>query len=319
MAKHALGDKPRALQDCRATGGRYVRPVPTLDLVFNPVAGSFRPQRLDALVAALADAGFAVERVPTSATGVTFSRRADLVCVHGGDGTLRDTVQALGDAAGEIPLCIAPAGTINLVARELGYARDPAAFAARLRAAWERGPDSWVRAPLYRLGELPVVSCLSIGPDSHAVARVSGALKKRIGRYAYVAAMMRQLREWPRGMMTVRGELASGERFECEAEAVVVSHGAFYAGPFRLSPAAALAADSVELITIRRSTRLGTLVLVAAAMLRLPLGRLGLAEIRTARRVEFDRCVSPVQVDGDHIADSAYAIGPSGLTLRYVV
>ncbi len=290
-----------------------------LDLVYNPAAGSFRAHRLETLVEALSAVGFAVNLLPTTAQGTLVSGQAEVVCVHGGDGTLRDTVQALGENAGTVPLCIAPAGTINLVARELGYASQPSAFAAQLREAWDRGPDGWVHAPLYRLGEIPVVSCLSIGPDSHAVARVSGRLKARIGRYAYVVAMMRQMRDWPRGSMNIRGEMADGTAFECEAEAAIVSHGAFYAGPFRFSPNAALKADSVELITLTRSTRLSTLALALAALLGLPIDRLGLAQIRTVRRIAFDRCVTPVQVDGDHMPDCAYAIASSGLTLRYVV
>lgn len=290
-----------------------------IDLVYNPVAGNFRQARLDALIAAFSVRGVSVSPVASQVDGAWLSGQADMVCVHGGDGTLRDTVQALGENAGRVPLAIAPSGTINLVARELGYARSPERLAEQVLAAWERGPESWVRAPLYRLGEMPIVACLSVGPDSHAVAQVSGALKKRLGRYAYVVAIMRQLRRWPRDTMTISGELADGMAFSCEAEAAIASHGALYAGPFRLSPRAALAADSVELITLRRSTRLGTLALSGAAMLRLPLDRLGLAEIRTVRRVVFDRCVSPVQVDGDHIPDCAYAIGPSGMALQYVI
>ncbi len=290
-----------------------------IDLVYNPFAGNFREANLARLVDAFAREGIGASPIATRADGVPISSGADVVCVHGGDGTLRDTVRALGGDAGRVPLAIAPAGTINLVARELGYARDPVRLARQVREAWERGPDGWVRAPLYTLGELPVVSCLSIGPDSHAVASVSDALKRRIGRYAYVAATMRLLRRWPRAAMTIRGELADGTRFEEEAEAAIVSHGALYAGPFRLSPHAALARDSVELITLKNSTRLGTVALTVAAMLRLPIDRLGLANIRTARRIEFDRCVSPVQVDGDHIPECAYAIGPSGMTLRYVI
>jgi diacylglycerol kinase family enzyme len=290
-----------------------------VDLVYNPAAGNFREGHLARLVDAFAHERIVARPMATTATGAVLSGTADLVCVHGGDGTLRDTVQALGPRAGSVPLAIAPAGTINLVARELGYARDPARLARQVRAGWDRGPDRWVHAPLYTLGELPVVSCLSIGPDSHAVANVSGALKQRIGRYAYVVATMRLLRRWPRAAMTIRGELADGTRFEEEAEAAIVSHGALYAGPFRLSRKAALAADSVELILLRRSTRLGTVALTLAAMLHLPVDRLGIATIRTARRIEFDRCVSPVQVDGDHMPDCAYAIGPSGMTLRYVI
>ena len=290
-----------------------------LDLVYNPVSGSFSDSHLAALVAALENEGFAVTPMPTSADGARLSGSADIVCVHGGDGTLRDTVQALGARAGAMPLCVAPSGTINLVARELGYARDPARFASDLRAAWDRGEESWVISPLYRLGDMPIVSCLSIGPDSHAVARVSGRLKRRIGRYAYVVALVQQMRDWPRDPMTVRGELVSGESFEEEAEAAIVSHAALYAGPFRLSPQAALEADSVELITLRRSTRLGTFALGIAAMLGLPVQKFARAHVRSCRSIAFDRCVTPVQVDGDHMPDCAYAIAPSGLTLRYVV
>lgn len=289
-----------------------------LCLVSNPLAGSFRPDRLAALEQALAGQGFSIEHRSTRAPQ-PFSKDCDLVCIHGGDGTLRDTVQELGAAAGTKPLAIAPTGTINLVARELGYAADPDVFAKGLRAAWERGSDSWVRAPLYALGALPVVSCLSIGPDSHAVARVSPALKKRIGRYAYAVAMMQHMREWPRQAMTIAGELATGEPFACIAEAAIVSHGALYAGPFRLSPKAALAADTVELITLTRSTRLATALLALAAMLRLPIDRLGLAEIRSCRRIDFGAGAGPVQVDGDHVPEGGHIVAPTGITLTYVV
>ncbi len=290
-----------------------------LDLVYNPVAGSFRQWRLDALIAAFEARGAIVTALSTTRHGVRLSGSAELVCVHGGDGTLRDTVQALGERAGEVPLCIAPAGTINLVARELGYARDPSKLAEQVCAAWTRGREGWVRAPLYMLGDLPVVSCLSIGPDSHAVARVSGALKRRIGRLAYAVAMLRVLREWPRHTMVISGELANGMPFECEAAAVIVSHGALFAGPFRLSPNAALAADSVELIVLKRPSRRGIAVFTAAAFAGWPLDRLGLATFRSVRRVTFDRHVSPVQVDGDHMPDAADTIRASGMDLTYVV
>lgn len=290
-----------------------------VDLVYNPVAGTFRRRRLDALVCEFERQGVAVTASATTPEGVPLSDDADFICVHGGDGTLRDTVQALGERAGEVPLCVAPSGTINLVARELGYAREPRRFVDQVLAAWQRGPKGWVHAPLYRLGELPVVSCLSIGPDSHAVARVSGALKRRIGRAAYVVALLQVMREWPRETMAVSGELTDGTAFTCDAGAVIVSHGALFAGPFRLSPKAALAADSVELIVLNRHSRRWVMAFTAAVLAGAPLDRLGLATFRSVRRIRFDRCVSPVQVDGDHITDAAFSVEPSGMTLRYVI
>jgi diacylglycerol kinase family enzyme len=290
-----------------------------LDIVYNPVAGSFRQHRHEALIAAFERRGAIVRALPTTREGVQLSGDAELVCVHGGDGTLRDTVQSLGSRAGDVPLCIAPAGTINLVARELGYARDPEKLAAQVCAAWERGPDSWTRAPLFTLGDMPVVACLSIGPDSHAVAQVSGTLKRRVGRLAYAVAMLKVMRQWPRETMAITGELADGTPFACEAGAVIVSHGALFAGPFRLSPSASLTVDAVELIVLERPTRRRIAAFTAAAFGGWPLDKLGLATFRTARRIAFDRCVSPVQVDGDHMPDCAYAIGPSGMSLRYVI
>ena len=258
-------------------------------------------------------------RLPTHAEGAELSGTADIVCVHGGDGTLRDVVRAMGADAGKVPICIARSGTINLVARELGYAVGPQAFAGQIAAAWHRGPTGWVRSPLFLLGEMPIVSCLSIGPDSAAVARVSGPLKKRIGRLAYAVAMLSLLRDWPRSPMVVKGELTDGTSFEDEVEAVIASHAALYAGPFRLSPRAGLATDAIEIITLRRASRLGMIAFVVAAMLRLPVDRFAFATIRSVRRVTFDRCVSPVQVDGDHMPECAYAIAPSGMVLTYLV
>lgn len=294
-----------------------------LDLVYNPYAGSFRQARLDSLVRAFEGEGWTVRPVASARNWQPAGDPPDLACIHGGDGTLRDAVQALGPLADEVPLCIAPSGTINLVAREVGYPRDPEKVAAAVTAAWHRGPERWVRAPLYRLGELPVVSCLSIGPDSHAVAHVSGALKMRIGRLAYVVAMMRVLRRWPSRTMAVSGELADGSPFACEAGAVIVSHGALFAGPFRLSPNAALAADSVELIVLERPSRIGVIAFTLAALARIPLDRTGLATFRSARRLSFEQCAHPVQVDGDNVPDlspdAPLAVEPTGMTLRYVI
>lgn len=290
-----------------------------LDLVYNPVAGNFREERLTQLVAAFAANGFSAEPLATSPEGAQLSGTADLVCVLGGDGALRETVRAVAGDIEHVPICIAPSGTINLVARELGYRREPEALALQIARAWLSGPDSWVKSPLFRLGETPIVSCLSLGPDSQAVAAVSGDLKRRLGRYAYVVAMMRQLVSWPREAVSISGELADGTPFETDAEATILARGALYAGPFRLSPKAGLASETVELITLRRSTRLSALAFASAAMVRLPVGRMGLAEIRSIRRAKIGDCSIPVQVDGDHMPGCTGEITPTGLSVQYCV
>ena len=290
-----------------------------LDLVFNPAAGAFREARLERLVSAFADNGIAATPLQTTPECARLSGSAELVCVHGGDGALRATVKAMGEDVATVPVCIAPSGTINLVARELGYERDPVKLAAQVAQAWLRGPESWLRSPMFKLDDTPIVSCLSIGPDSAAVAAASGELKRRIGRFAYVAAMMKQLARWPREEMQISGELADGTEFSTKAEAVIASHGALYAGPFRLSPKAGLASNSVELITLDRATRWSTLVFSSAAMIRYPVGKLGTVEIRSIRRAKLEGFSLPVQVDGDHVENCQGIIEPTGLAVQYCV
>lgn len=290
-----------------------------LDLVFNPASGKYRENRFARLVGALEGEGFAVEPFATSPRGANWSGAADLVCVYGGDGALRDTVKAMGAAAGEVPLCVAPAGTINLVARELGYSREPEELARQVAIGWRRGAAQWPRSPLFRLGDVPVVACCSAGPDSIAVNSVSHELKGRIGRYAYLAAGMGQLRNWPRGRIALRGELASGEPFETEAEAMFAARSRLYAGPFRLSPRAALATDSFELVTMSRASRRASLAFAGAVAARLPLEKLRLAEIRSVSRVEMARCDIPLQVDGDPVEPDQCVIAPAGFSLAFCI
>ena len=70
---------------------------------------------------------------------------------------------------------------------------------------------------------------------------------------------------------------------------------------------------------LERPSRRGVLAFTAAAFAGRPLNKLGLASFRTVRRVTFDRCVHPVQVDGDHMPECGFTIAPSGMALNYVI
>lgn len=290
-----------------------------MDLVYNPAAGRFRPAQLDALADALRGHGFAPRKIATTPAGVTLSEDAELICVHGGDGAVRLTMEALGERAGSVPLCISPAGTINLVARELGYRSQPALLAAQIAQAWARGQESWVRSPVISFGGLPVVACASIGPDSATVAHLSPELKQRIGRYAYLVAAARLLWRWPRHRMDLRAELADGTLVEMQAEAVFLARGRFYAGPFRLSRRAGLASETIELIALPRAGRLSCALFALGVMAGLPLDRLGIARTLSVRAVEIGECALPLQVDGDSAPPRAGRVAAAGPVARYCI
>ena len=257
--------------------------------------------------------------VETSPEGVPLSADAQLVCIHGGDGTVRMVAQALGERLASVPLCIAPAGTINLLARELGYPADPRRFAARVAEAWRRGEGGWFASPVATCERTPVLACLSIGPDSAAVAAVSAPLKARIGRLAYVAAAFGHLRRWPRASFAVQAVLQDGTPYWGEAEAVFVARGRFYAGPFSLSPKARLDSEGVELVVLEKAGRRKSIAFALAVACGLCPVRLGLAKILTVREVRIGEGVHFVQVDGDAMGTGPLTLSMSGYSARFCV
>lgn len=119
-------------------------------LVVNPHATTTTAAGRDLIAAALASE-LALDVVATAHRGhaaraaeEAVRAGADLVVVHGGDGTVNEAVNGIVAAAGTDPLdapaiAVVPGGSANVFARALGAPRDPmAATAALLRALAER-------------------------------------------------------------------------------------------------------------------------------------------------------------------------------------
>jgi len=196
---------------------------PIVQLVCNPDAGGYSSRRIDGLRAAWAAHGFdtlVCESSPRN--GFTLVGDVARICIAGGDGTVRHvlTDPALRNAGK--PVDIFPAGTINLAAREWRTSRQPGRFVKRAIRREAR--------PVYpgTVNGTAFLVCASIGPDARAVANVSLALKKHIGRLAYGASMIRSWLNWQRPQLTVE---VDGEMVTCEA--VYIAKGRFYAGPWR--------------------------------------------------------------------------------------
>src|SRR5580693_8734807 len=95
-------------------------------LIVNPTAGGGRGMRkLDEARRVLRNAAVETELQSTTAAGeaTALARRAvdesrQLVIVCGGDGTINEVVNGL--ACSQVPLAVLPAGTANVLAKELG-------------------------------------------------------------------------------------------------------------------------------------------------------------------------------------------------------
>lgn len=276
-------------------------------LAYNPRMAGHRLGRIAGLVRALEAVGHRVSHHDS----LDFdchrdAPRAELLCIGGGDGTVRMVVGRQSGLAALPSLAVFPVGTINLVARELGYPGSPAAFIRRIEQ------DRQVCSPLARFNGEPFVACLSAGVDALAVASLSEGLKARIGRLAYVEAMGRLLVKWPRHRLTVRTE-----HEEFTAEALFVMRGRFYAGPWSLHPEAHLGHGALRVLALPRATRrdLVSLATRALAGMRSPHPAWRYLEV-DALEVTSDQPV-PLQADGDAVGLLPARIAMSADCLRF--
>jgi diacylglycerol kinase (ATP) len=205
-------------------------------IVFNPAAGRRRAQRLWRVLDLLVQNGIRLELAETGHRGhatvlarEAVARGTGLIVAAGGDGTIAEVANGLCGA--DVPLGVIPLGTANVLAHELGLPFAPRAVAAalafgRTRLLWPgiaRGPS----------GERLFVQMLGAGFDAAVVHHLSDALKRVLGRGAYVAQSLCEIAcyRFPPLRLRLDGE-------ERDAASVIVSKGRYYAGRHLLAPGA---------------------------------------------------------------------------------
>ena len=127
--------------------------------------------------------------------GVAMAQRAvkdavDLVVVAGGDGTVRVVCAEL--AGTDIPVAVLPAGTGNLLARNLGISLDMDDALAEVFDGTERRIDS-VLIEGDELTSDRFVVMAGMGLDAAIIADAPDDLKKRVGWAAYVVSTIKNL------------------------------------------------------------------------------------------------------------------------------
>ncbi len=216
-------------------------------VIFNPAARGnkarhFRRQ-LDAIgsqcaLKATAAPGDA-RRLAAEAVGEGY----DLVAAAGGDGTVNEVLNGLGDAPdgfARVRLGVLPLGTMNVFARELK-------IPLRLERAWEvlrRGNETKIDLPCVefsangRTQRRYFIQLAGAGLDARAIELVDWQHKKNVGPLAYVVAGLKALRE-SKPRITARHN-ASPAGKNATGELVLIGNGKFYGGPFEIFPQADL-------------------------------------------------------------------------------
>ncbi|HEY0555973.1 MAG TPA: diacylglycerol kinase family protein, partial [Thermoanaerobaculia bacterium] len=211
---------------------------------------------------------------------------AEVVFAFGGDGTAREVASGL--MGGPAALGVLPGGTANLLALALGLPREPAAAAATLLKLPARPFDVGLA------GGVPFLMMVSAGLDAVLLGTLNTRLKWLFGKPAILG---QGLHEWWRYPYPALEVTADGERLE--ASFVSVSNIPYYAGAYRLAPAARTDDGRFELVTFRGTGRAATAAF-ALDVIRSRHVRRRDVEIRQAREVSLaGPAGAPAQVDGD--------------------
>jgi diacylglycerol kinase family enzyme len=219
----------------------------------------------------------------------------DLVIACGGDGTLNAVINGL--AGSQVPMALLPAGTANILAKEL-----------HLPKSVERAAACLPGGALRRIALGKITSCdgasqgryfLSVGgagPDGAIVQAVNNHLKRHTGMLAFWAEGARQLSlyKFPRFRVT-------SEDHTLEATMIVVGRTKHYGGPLRITTEANLFGNDFQVMACATRSRLAYISFVPLAVA----GQVRLAPGITFFRSQVFRC-DPIdhppalaQVDGE--------------------
>ena len=291
-------------------------------VIFNPAARGDKARRfrrqLDAIGAqcalkATAAAGDA-RRLAAEAVTDGF----DLVVAAGGDGTVNEVLNGIGDAPDGFTrarLGVLPLGTVNVFARELK-------IPASVEHAWEvvlHGCETKIDLPRVEffaegiLQKRYFCQLAGAGLDARAIELVDWQHKKQVGPLAYVIAGLKALREKkPKIAVCSNRQSASGEL-------VLVGNGRLYGGSFALLPLADLRDGKLDICVFPRSSFWTMLRCAPGLLLR---GKLpaGVAQHLSAEKFELtSESTAAFELDGEWVGKLPVKFSVERETLRVIV
>jgi diacylglycerol kinase (ATP) len=313
----------RATDIADSTNNLVMEEIRSALLVVNPNAGRVRSsesKRLDSARRILERDGIQTDLALTDGPGAAseIARRAvadgrQMVVACGGDGTFNEIVNGL--AGSHVPLALLPAGTANVLAKELSLPWNVERAAALVAGSRLRR----IALGLATSGEGNVaprhfLSVAGAGPDGAIVHALDLGLKQRAGVLAYWAEGIRQLAayKFPRFRVT-----AGGRQFE--STLIVVGRTKHYGGPFQITTEADLHSDEFEVMVCESSSRLRYTSYVGLLCLRRLRGARQLTFLKTSSVYcePLDRAPVFTQVDGEPLGQlpAEFRIVPDALTL----
>ena len=229
----------------------------------------------------------------------------DWIIVAGGDGTLRAIIDVFAKQEQMPYVSVFPAGTVNLVAKELLMSNDP--------AKWVKRVSKGIVSPV-QLGKANghiFLTVAGIGFDSLVVDNVSELEKKLLSKLAYVwqgTEMMRKEFVYNNWRYKFHVRLDDEEDWY-EASSVIVGKSRYYAGRYSLFNGASLCVPQLHVAIFTGDTRADFMRYAAViAMEALQLDKSII--IRHAQKIEIRCNVEDfaAELDGDAITSAPLQI-----------
>ncbi len=240
----------------------------------------------------------------------------DTVVAAGGDGTLNEVLNGIGDAPDGFDrarLGVLPLGTVNVFARELG-------LPTRLQSAWETVLAGRERRIDLGCAEFTTdgspqrryfAQMAGAGLDARAIELVNWSLKKRTGPLAYFVAGFKALCK-TQAQVSVR--LARSE-IELLGQLVLIGNGRLYGGRYRVFPKADDRDGQLDLCIF---PRVNWVALARTTPGLLLAGKVPESVVRRSQAASFTLTSSartPFEVDGEWAGylPAAFSVQPAKL------
>ncbi len=284
----------------------------SLTVIVNPTARRVRSGGLDGALARLC-VGARVTMLETAQRGdaeamtrAALATKPDAIVAAGGDGTINEIIN--GMAGSPVPLGILPLGTANVLAAEIGLPTNPVKAAEVILDGRTR--------PIH-LGECNgrlFAMMAGIGFDARVVQAVSPALKRRLGKTAYV---IESLAELGRHRPTEYRVSVDGGPPQT-AGTVIIANGHYYGGRFIVAPSARLDSADLYACLFEHGSRIDALG-YSAAMVLGALRFLSSVSRQPARMIRVEGPEGePVQADGDIIGYLPIEVRVAASTLTII-
>lgn len=287
-----------------------------LSIIANPISGGGRAfKRIKRLVKAWPYAGWEVELYPTRCAehaGVLarelLDRPPDLLAVCGGDGTLSDVASSVPEPP--FPVALIPAGTANVLARELGLPLDPI---QSLEIALKRVVKHVDLGVLQGRKLQRFLLMAGIGFDAYVVSRIRPK-KRRLGLAAYYLATVRALLSYhfPEFRVVAQEEVLA-------ATSCLVANARNYGGGLVFTPSADMRDGILDVLILQGKPRISHFRLLLSAWR----GKPRIDSCIQYRRLKSLRIEGPrgvwVQADGELVGTLPLEVTLSQATYPLVV